>query len=153
MTKSKIYTLLMLAAPLMLAGINITASPLSKQQALTQQVNKQITQAEENQQLALFVKQLVQRNPAQAARLLVQPEQAYIYDDTVVYIGVKANGEVLVVCYIPETGADAQWGSFYHVIHKEGTHITTSDQAAMPATEGFATMFRVVKNERWIPLK
>ena len=138
MTKVRYGTLfLLLALPAVCTG----ADPVPSKTVLEQHVSRQVIQADENRQIARFAVQLAEKDPAQFATLVLGRKQHYVDNPYVVYIGIKGTEDAVVICKIQDTDV----GTFYHLIRKTGTRITTQEAASMPATQDFITLFNAEK--------
>lgn len=135
--KKNVYFPLCLSMALLMTGSVAFTKGLS-QEVLTRQVSQKVEQtANQNQQVAPFIKNLAQQDPVKLANFLLGSRFAYIYDESIAYLGIRGIDEVLVICKIDDTDV----GTFYYVAHKKGNKVTEDSPATMPSTQGFVTLF------------
>lgn len=134
--RKNIYTTLTLGTILLLGMSAFAKAPA--QEALSRQVTQKIEQtAQDQQQVASFIHQLAQKDPAKLANFLLGGKFAYVYNESIVYLGIQGTGDVLVICQID----DSDVGTFYYTAHKKGNRIFEDSVSSMPDTQAFVTLF------------
>ena len=89
-----------------------------------------------------ILKKLAQKDPAKVALLLLEQNQLqYVHNPDVVYIGVKGEEEVLVICKV----ADSDVGDFFHVVHKKANRLNKREEVSLPSVKGFTTLYQAEK--------
>ncbi len=134
--KKNIYFTLALGAVLLLEISAFAKTPT--QEALSRQVTQKIEQTADNaQQVTSFMKNLAQKDPAKLANFLLGGKFAYVYNESIVYLGVQSTGDVLVICQIN----DSDVGTFYYIAHKKGNRVFEDSVSSRPDTQAFVTLF------------
>ena len=135
MRKKITYFTMTICAVLFLAASAFAREVPMKE--LTRQVSQKVEKTADNQQVVQFVENLAQKDPAKLANFLLGGKFAYVYNESVIYIGIQGNGEVLVICQIN----DFEVGTFYYTAHKKGNKVFEQNTAAIPNTKEFVTLF------------
>ena len=133
--KKNIYFALLTGAVLLI-GMN-TSAKVSSRQELSRKVPQKVETAANNHQVTLFMEQLAKKDPAKLANFLLDGKFAYVYNETVKYIGIRGTDEVLVICQIN----DSDVGTFYYAAHKKGNKLNEQSTATPPSTQDFITLF------------
>jgi hypothetical protein len=137
--KKTIYYTALACCAVLLMGMS-SFSKVIPSQTLSRQIAYKIEKTTNNsRQVALFMEQLAQKDPAQFATFLLGEKLPYIYNESIIYIGIQGTDEVLVICKID----DSDVGTFYYTAHKQGDKLTTQHLAYYPSTQGFVTLFEV----------
>ena len=137
--KKNIYQILFLTGALLaFATFSTSAKDSSLSQTLCQAVPVKLEQNYQQQQLIHFFENIARQDPAAFATFLLGEKSIYLTNPEVAYIGVKPNGEVLVLCEID----DFEIGAFYHVLHKKDGKVTTQSVATAPRLQEFITLFK-----------
>lgn len=134
--KKNIYFTLLLSS-LLLVGISASAKepiPNKLPRQIAQKIEK--TKAD-RQQVASFMEQLAKKDPAKLANFLLDGKFAYVYNESIKYIGIRGTDEVLDICQID----DSDVGTFYYVAHKKGNKVDEKSLATAPATQDFIALF------------
>lgn len=126
-----------LIGSLLAMGISVFATN-SPQRTLSHQLAKKIEQApNKSLQIASFMEKLAQKDPARLANFLLEAKFTYVYNESIVYLGVQGVSGVLVICKIN----DSDTGNFYYTVHKKGSKVTEEITTTPPSHQGFATLF------------
>ncbi len=134
--KKNMYFTGLISLALLSGSVAFAKAP--SQEVLERRVAQQIeTAADHSGQVVSFMKNLAQKDPAKLANFLLENKYTYVYNESIIYVGVRENGEVLVVCQID----DSDTGDFYYVAHKKGNKVAEQSTATMPATLGFIALF------------
>lgn len=133
----KIYIPLCLSCMLLMTG-NLAFTKGTSQKKLERHVSQKIEQTADNElQVTAFLQHLAKKDPAKLANFLLEGKFAYVYNESIIYLGLKGTHEVLVISQIE----DSDVGTFYYVAHKKGNKVTEESLSAIPNTQGFTTLF------------
>ena len=138
MNKKPFYVVVPVLAVLCLAGVSAFAAPELSKPELTRLVMSQVKQ-KDNKQIVNFLDQLIKKDPAAFATLLLECKLADVYNPNVVYIGVKNVDDVMVVTRVE----DSDVGNFYRITFRKGTRYSNADSATPPTHEGYTTLFEL----------
>ncbi len=140
MKKNIVFMVVSMSLAVLVAGGNLFAQHAT-QQNLSKQITQKIEKASIQAPFETYFKQLAKQDPAQMATLILGFKDAYIYNESILYMGINANSEALIICQID----DSDLGTFYYSAHKKEGKVYTARTVMLPETQGFITLFERTK--------
>lgn len=140
MKKNIVFIAVSMCLAVLVAGGNLFAQHATHQN-LSKQVIQKVERASTQTPFETYFKQLSKQDPAKMATLILGFQDAYIYNESILYMGINADSEALIICQID----DPELGTFFYSAHKKAGKVHTAHTALLPETQGFITLFERTK--------